>query len=77
MPPMHQRIEPMKNLTSPTKRMTPINQRKEMRKKSTTPTMKKPKRTPHPRALNPHWRIVMAPAKKGRVPIPLSTTMRG
>jgi hypothetical protein len=30
--------------------MTPMNQRKETREKSTSPTMKKPKGTLHPRA---------------------------
>jgi hypothetical protein len=57
--------------------MTPMNQRKEMREKSTSPTIKKPKGTLHPRAITPQWRIVMAPAKKSGVPIPLSMTMRG
>jgi hypothetical protein len=77
MLPMHQRIELRKKSTSPTKRMTSMNQRREMREKSISPTMEKPKGTPHSRALTPHRRIVMAPVKKGCVPIPLSTTMRG
>jgi hypothetical protein len=64
-------------IESPTKRMTPMNQGKEIRERSTSPTMKTLKGTPHPRALTPHWRIVTAPATKGCTPRPLSTTMRG
>jgi hypothetical protein len=74
---MHQRMELRKKSTSPTKRMSPMNQRKEMRDKLISSTIKKPKATLHPRALNPHWRIMTAPAKKGCIPIPISTMMRG
>jgi hypothetical protein len=76
MIPMHQRKETREKLASPTKRMPPMNHRKKMRVKSTSSTKKKPKGTPHPRALPPHWRIVMAPATTGRAPRPPSTTMR-